>query len=92
MLVVECCLFRERLREQVQLLLLGGMRMVIADVVHVVPDDPLLLAEFVLTAMVHLGVWNLEREAERIGARAQYALGRISPAQRPSIGEALAVG
>lgn len=76
MLVVERCLFRERLREQVQLLLLGSMLMVIAGVVHVGPDYPLLLAGFVLTAMVHLGVWNLEREAERIGARAQYALAK----------------
>lgn len=76
MLVVERCLFRERLREQVQLLLLGSMLMVIAGVVHVGPDYPLLLAGFVLTAMVHLGVWNLEREAKRIGARAQYALAK----------------
>lgn len=76
LLIAERCLFRDRLREQIQLLLLASMVMVIAGVVHVGVDYPLLLAGFVLAAIAHWGLWNLEREAERIGARAQYALAK----------------
>lgn len=80
LLICERCLFRERLREQIQLLLLSSMIIAIAGVIHVGPDYPILLGLFVLTAMAHLGVWNLAREAERIGARAQYALNKYAQA------------
>lgn len=73
-LTLERCLFRDRLREQLQLLLLSSVLVIIAGVIHVGPDYPVLVGVFVMVALAHLGFWNLEREAERIGARARFAL------------------
>lgn len=74
LLIVERFLFRHRLREQMQLLLLSCILMVISGVIHVGLDYPLLLALFSLVAIVHLAFCNIQYEAERLGARAQFQL------------------
>lgn len=73
-LCAERSFFRQRLREQIQLLLVCTILMAIAGVIHVGIDYPFLLAGFVLFAIGHLAFWNLQRQAEHVGARARYAL------------------
>lgn len=85
LLVVQRIFNRQRAREHMQLILLGALLMVVGAVVSAELSYPVLLALYIVVAVLALMLNNLVAEGERMGPRVMLALSREGLAQRRSL-------
>ncbi|MBL4686270.1 MAG: DUF3488 domain-containing protein [Nannocystaceae bacterium] len=84
-LVVQRIFNRQRAREHMQLILLGALLMVVGAVVSAELSYPVLLAVYIVVAVLALMLNNLVAEGERLGPRVMLELSREGLAQGRSL-------